>query len=145
MGAGGADVRELFGELGRAGSSTSQIKKLRAALSAMFATAVEDGKLRSNSCQGVRMPPVFASKAGTELGPANVYRRVLVPAAQGVGLTVEVQGEDGRRRLRSTVSFHTRSAIRAPRFFSRPDATSSRCRSGSDTPIPPSLSEPTFT
>jgi integrase len=52
-----ADVRELFGALRKSGSSTPAIKKLRAALSAMFATAVEDGVLRSNPCQGVRIPP----------------------------------------------------------------------------------------
>lgn len=51
-----ADVRELFGSMRRDGQSTSQIKKLRAALSAMFATAVDDGLLRSNPCQGVRIP-----------------------------------------------------------------------------------------
>jgi Phage integrase, N-terminal SAM-like domain len=34
-----ADVRELFGDLRRSGNSTSAIKRLRAALSAMFATA----------------------------------------------------------------------------------------------------------
>lgn len=51
-----ADVRELFGELRRATATTSAIKKLRAALSAMFATAVEDGLVRSNPVQGVRVP-----------------------------------------------------------------------------------------
>lgn len=52
------DVRELFGEMRANGASTSQIKKLRAALSVMFATAVDDGLLRHNSnpCQGVRIP-----------------------------------------------------------------------------------------
>ena len=43
-----ADVRELFGTLRKAGASTSAIKKLRAALSAMFGTAVDDGIVRSN-------------------------------------------------------------------------------------------------
>jgi integrase len=51
--------------------------------------------------------PVFASKVGTELLPANVYRRVLTPAAIEVGLAVEVQGKDGKPRKRSAVSFHT--------------------------------------
>ncbi|MFN8164213.1 MAG: tyrosine-type recombinase/integrase [Solirubrobacterales bacterium] len=51
-----ADVRDLFGQMRRDGRSTSAIKKLRAALSAMFATAVEDGKLRSNPVAGVRIP-----------------------------------------------------------------------------------------
>jgi integrase len=51
-----ADVRELFGSMRRDKQTTAQIKKLRAALSAMFATAVDDGLLRSNPCQGVRIP-----------------------------------------------------------------------------------------
>jgi integrase len=51
-----ADVRELFGSMRRDEQTTSQIKKLRAALSTMFATAVEDGLLKSNPCRGVRIP-----------------------------------------------------------------------------------------
>ncbi|HEU4905534.1 MAG TPA: tyrosine-type recombinase/integrase [Solirubrobacterales bacterium] len=51
-----ADVRELFGSLRRDERTTSQIMKLRAALSTMFATAVEDNLVRSNPCQGVRIP-----------------------------------------------------------------------------------------
>lgn len=218
------DVRDLFGKMRRAGASTSAIKKLRAPLSAMFATAVEDGVVRSNPVQGVRIPaaptaepveekakaitraelglflaavdedwrlffefltqtglrigeaiglrwehvdlgrrpqikvreqvyegerkrlktsngrrdlplspamaaallarrresfdekaPVFASAAGTELRPANVYRRVLAPAAITIGkyvtYEVDVEGKDGKierqTRKRSTISFHT--------------------------------------
>lgn len=196
------DVRDLFGAMRRDDRSTASIKKLRAALSAMFATAVDDGLMRSNPVAGVRIPaareeeppeeekakaltradlailleeipedwrlffeflahtglrigeavglrwehlelgdsprvkvreqvykgvrkklkssngkrdlplspgiaarllahrrdtykgprsPVFASGAGTELLPANVYRRVLAPAAVSVGLYVEVE------------------------------------------------------
>ena len=51
-----ADVRELFGGMRREEATTSQIKKLRAALSALFATAVDDGLRRSNPVQGVRIP-----------------------------------------------------------------------------------------
>jgi integrase len=212
-----ADVRDLFGQMRRDDCSTSQIKKLRAALSVMFATAVEDGVVRSNPVLGVRIPappdgeapgeekakaltredlaillaalpddwrlffeflthtglriseaiglrwehldlgespkleireqlykgkrkrlkskdgerdlplspgmahrllahrrdgyqgpkaPVFASKAGTELRPENVYRRVLAPTAIGAGFKIEVE-IDGEKRPRSTVSFHT--------------------------------------
>jgi hypothetical protein len=46
----------VFGTLRAAGCSTSQIKKLRATLSATFATAVDDGLLRANPCRGVRIP-----------------------------------------------------------------------------------------
>ena len=216
-----ADVRDLFGSMRKANRTTASTKKLRAALSAMFATAVEDGLLRSNPAAGVRIPPspseepteerakaltradlailiaaipedwrlffeflthtglriseaiglrwehldlgenpkvmvreqfykgerkrlkssygrrdvplspalaarllahrrdtyrgskasVFASQAGTELLPANVYRRVLAPAAISVGFKVEVivKGKDGKDKdqPRSTVSFHT--------------------------------------
>ena len=51
-----ADVRDLFGTMRKRGATTAAIKKLRAALSAMFATAVEDGLIRSNPIQGVRVP-----------------------------------------------------------------------------------------
>ena len=211
-----ADVRDLFGSMRRDDKSTSAIKKLRAALSALFATAVDDGLLRSNPVQGVRIPagksaepvddrakaltreelalllaaipedwrlffeflavtglriseavgltwehldlgdkphvkireqvyegqrkrlkshngrrdiplskamsarllahrrdtytgakaPLFASATGTELRPANVYRRVLAPVAISVGFAVEVEGRNGKPRMRSTVSFH---------------------------------------
>jgi integrase len=212
-----ADVRDLFGQMRRNGCSTSQIKKLRAALSVLFATATEDGVLRSNPILGVRIPapnedevpveekakaltraelrvflaalpdewhlffeflshtglriseavglrwehldlgedpavhvreqlykgkrkrlkskegkrdlplsprmterllaqrrdayrgpksPVFCSRAGTELRPENVYRRILAPAAISVGFQVEVE-VDGVKRTRSTISFHT--------------------------------------
>lgn len=211
-----ADVRDLFGEMRRAEKSTAQIKKLRAALSAMFATAVEDGVIRSNPISGVRIPsgssdehpepakaltraelalllaaipeswrlffefmahsglriseavgltwahldlgerprvkvreqvyrgqrkrlksrdgrrdvplspgmrarllqhrartyagedrPVFASATGTTLNPSNVMLWVLKPAALSVGVAVEVADQGGRKRTRSTVSFHT--------------------------------------
>jgi integrase len=212
-----ADVRDLFGAMRRDGRSTSQINKTRAALSAMFATAVEDKTLASNPVRGVRIPaainpeptddrakaltrkelrlllaaipadwrlffeflthtglriseavglrwehvdlgerphirvreqfykgqrkglkssygrrdvplssgmaarllqhrrdtfagpdaPVFPSKAGTELLPANVYRRVLAPAAIALGLYVAWTDDNGKERKRSTVSFHT--------------------------------------
>jgi integrase len=212
-----ADVRDLFGEMRRDGKSTSQIKKLRAALSAMFATAVEDGVIRSNPVSGVRIPsapsedpedepakaltraelalvlaalpegwrlffellthtglriseaigltwahldlgerpkvkvreqvyrgkrkrlksrsarrdvplspqmaarllahrrdsyggpdmPVFSSATDTPLVPSNVHGRVLEPAAISVGFGVEVEGRNGTKRVRSTVTFHT--------------------------------------
>jgi integrase len=214
------DVRDLFGKMRREGATTSEIKKLRAPLSAMFATAVEDGKVRSNPVLGVRIPatptasepveekakaltraelslflaavdedwrlffdflwqtglrigeatglrwehvdlgasprirvreqvyegerkklktsnglrdlplspsiaarllahrrdatigtdgkaPVFASGAGTELRPANVYRRVMAPAAIAVGLSEVVEGKDGKPRAKSSIAFHT--------------------------------------
>jgi integrase len=52
-----ADVRDLFGQMRRNGRTTSEIKKTRAALSVMFATALEDGVLTSNPVLGVRIPP----------------------------------------------------------------------------------------
>ncbi len=49
------DVRRLYGKLREAGVSTSVIRLVRAATSAMFATAVEDGALRSSPIAGVRI------------------------------------------------------------------------------------------
>jgi integrase len=50
------DVRELFADMRVRGASAATVKKLRAALSAMFATAVEDDLLRANPVRGVRIP-----------------------------------------------------------------------------------------
>lgn len=70
-----ADVRDLFGELRRAGATTSAIKKLRAALSAMFATAVEDGYVRSNPVGGVRVPPAATDPERDGDGAAKALTR----------------------------------------------------------------------
>lgn len=53
------DVRERFGAMRGEGKSTSQIKKTKAALSALFATAVDDGLIASNPVTGVRIPPAL--------------------------------------------------------------------------------------
>ncbi len=50
------DVRELLTALRDDGLSTSGIKGIRSALSALFGTAVEDGLLRANPVRGVRIP-----------------------------------------------------------------------------------------
>ena len=62
------DVRELFGLMRRDGESTSQIKKLRAALSALFGTAVADGLISTNPVHGVRIPPAPAADDGLDEG-----------------------------------------------------------------------------
>jgi integrase len=61
-----SDVRELFGLLRKEQKTTSAIKKLRAALSALFATAVEDGLIPTNPVRGVRIPPAPADEAPDE-------------------------------------------------------------------------------
>lgn len=58
-----ADVRQCFGEMRAEGCSASQMKKLRASLSAMFATAVDDNLLRSNPVQGIRIPAPLEDEA----------------------------------------------------------------------------------
>jgi integrase len=50
------DVRRLYGKLRSSELSTSVLRLVRAAMSAMFATAVEDGVLRSSPVAGVRIP-----------------------------------------------------------------------------------------
>ncbi len=71
----GSDVRELFGLMRREGKSTSAIKKLRAALSALFATAVEDGVVASNPVRGVRIP-----SAPTDDDPSEEQAKALTRA-----------------------------------------------------------------
>lgn len=60
-----ADLRDLFGQMRRDGRTTSEIKKTRAALSVMFATALEDGVVQSNPVLGVRIPPPSEDEAPT--------------------------------------------------------------------------------
>jgi integrase len=50
------DVRRLYAKLREEGVSTSVLRLVRAAASAMFATAVEDGVLRLSPVSGVRIP-----------------------------------------------------------------------------------------
>ena len=49
------DVREFFRALEREGVSVAGVRKTRAPLRALFATAVEDGAMRSNPAAGVRV------------------------------------------------------------------------------------------
>lgn len=60
------ETRNLFLELRKSGKSTSEIKKLRAATSAMFATAVEDGALPSNPVRDVRIPAALEGEEPDE-------------------------------------------------------------------------------
>jgi integrase len=70
-----ADVREVLAEARRDGAlAAASLGKLRAALSAMFATAVEDGLLRSNPIQGVRIP------AGPDEEPEDARPKALTRA-----------------------------------------------------------------
>ncbi len=50
--------------------------------------------------------PVFPSTAGTPLNPNNLRSRTLDPAAIAAGFGVEVEGANGKKRMRSTVGFH---------------------------------------
>jgi integrase len=63
--------------------------------------------------------PVFASAAGTELRPANVYRRVLAPAAIAVGLSEEAINKDDEVYVKSAISFHTFRHTCASFLFAR--------------------------
>jgi integrase len=51
------DVRRLYLSLRGLGASTSALRQLRSALSALFATALEDGLVGANPIGGVRIPP----------------------------------------------------------------------------------------
>jgi len=50
------DVRELLMAMRNDGLSTSMIRKTRASLSTLFATALEDGLIATNPIRGVRIP-----------------------------------------------------------------------------------------
>jgi integrase len=81
------DVRDLLGAGRKAGDSTVAIKKLRAALSALFATALEDGLVRSNPVRGVRVP---AAAIGLE--PNDDQAKALTRAELGVVLAAIPDG-----------------------------------------------------
>jgi integrase len=51
------DVRELLTAMRNEDLSTSMIRKTRASLSTLFATALEDGLISANPIRGVRIPP----------------------------------------------------------------------------------------
>jgi len=65
-----ADVRGVFARLRASGTSTSELRQLRAALSAMFATAVEDGRRRDNPVSGLRIPSAPKSETEVEIAKA---------------------------------------------------------------------------
>jgi integrase len=69
-----ADVRGLFAAMREDGVSVSSARGIRAALSALFATAVEDGLLRSNPVQGVRLQGA-ADNDEAEQGNAKALTR----------------------------------------------------------------------
>lgn len=95
-----ADVRDLFGYMRKAGASTSQIKKLRAALSAMFATAVEDGVIRTNPITGVRIPAGPEPEASDEKAKAltrSELALLLAAVPQGSVLLFEFMAHTGMR------------------------------------------------
>jgi integrase len=77
-----ADVRDLFAEACRDGASTSALRRLRAALSVMFATAIEDGKLRSNPISGIRIPaaPTDEPEDGRAKALTRAELRILLAA-----------------------------------------------------------------
>src|SRR5664279_1069845 len=50
------DVRDLYREVRDQGASTSAMRQLRSSLSALFATALEDGLSQINPVRGVRIP-----------------------------------------------------------------------------------------
>lgn len=72
-----ADVRRLFMSLRRQGKSTSVIKKLRVALSALFETAIEDELIRHNPAKGVRIPAPLTEEAPTDERAKALTRREL--------------------------------------------------------------------
>lgn len=61
-----SDLRELFMSMRNEGKSQSAIKKLRAALSALFTTAIEDGLVTSNPVRGIRIPPPLVEEEPDE-------------------------------------------------------------------------------
>jgi integrase len=60
------DVRELLMSMRNEGKSTSLIRKTRASLSTLFATALEDGLISTNPIRGVRIPAPLVEEVPDE-------------------------------------------------------------------------------
>jgi integrase len=60
------DVRELLMAMRNEGKSTSMIRKTRASLSTLFATALEDGLISANPIRGVRIPAPLVDEVPEE-------------------------------------------------------------------------------
>ncbi len=56
------DVRDLYRDARDGGASTSAMRQLRSSLSALFATALEDGLIQINPVRGVRIPAAADSE-----------------------------------------------------------------------------------
>ena len=96
-----ADVRALFTDLRDRGVSAAGVKKLRAALSVMYATAVEDGLVRSNPVTGVRIPSVSGDQTDSD-GRAKALTRaelgiLLAALPEGSRLFFEFLAHTGLR------------------------------------------------
>jgi len=71
------DVRGLFGAMRNDGRTTSEIQKTKAALSALFATAVDDGLIPSNPVAGVRIPVALEDEEPEEETAKSITRAEL--------------------------------------------------------------------
>lgn len=60
------DVRELLMAMRNEGKSRSLIRKTRASLSTLFATALEDGLIGTNPIRGVRIPTPLVEEVPDE-------------------------------------------------------------------------------
>ncbi|MEZ5078213.1 MAG: site-specific integrase [Solirubrobacterales bacterium] len=90
-----ADARALFKRLRDKGRSRATLKTLRAALSTMYATAAEEGIVRSNPIRGVRIPNSDGGQAREGSNPRGV-----APPARGAArgrLLVEFLAVTGLR------------------------------------------------
>jgi integrase len=76
-----ADIRTLLKKVRAKGKSTSEIKKVRSTLSAMFATAAEDGVLRSNPAARVRIPAPLEDEGNDHVKAMNREEIGLMVAA----------------------------------------------------------------
>lgn len=82
------DVRELLMAMRNEGKSTSMIRKTRASLSTLFATALEDGLISSSPIRGVRIPAPLVEETPTKERAKALTRTelaTLLSAKSGAG------------------------------------------------------------
>lgn len=81
------DARALFMSMRNDGKSTSAIRKLRAALSALFAAAIEGGLVTFNPVRRVRIPPPRVDEESSEERAKAMTRAELVALLSAIQTT----------------------------------------------------------
>ena len=99
---GASDVRALFTAMEKRGRSPSRVRIARAVLSAMLATAAEDGHVQTNAARGVRFVP--SVRPSLEEEQARRERLRPLTRAESAALLDAIGRDDDRLLIRFLMS-----------------------------------------